>query len=391
MPATLFELKDNLQTIGAQMNKIDDELVDKANNPKTTAKELTDLQNTKETLQKRFDIVKKQFDEQDTKQKALLRAKGQNNQNNDPKQRKINAFASVIKDVMNKSAKYDQDRFKDALTVGTTAPGGDNNGNGEAFLPINISSDLISEPFKENPLRNDATYSQVTNLVIPRISVEFGDAFNALADGDAAKEAEVKGEQVKFGRFESKVRIGLSDAIMIGTNTALVQYVNDALLNGASQAELIRAFATAPATGEEHMSFYDASNAIASITADDTYLGVKKALADLDDAYADNAKVYMSRADYYDMIEKLANGSTTLYGAQPEEVLGAPVVFTSRAAKPVVGDFSLYHANYDPQSSIMEQYKDYQKGINYFQVTLYYDAQVKLASAFRIVNVAPKA
>jgi len=390
MTATLFELKDNLQTVGEQINKIDDQLNEKAMDTQATAEDLTGLQNTKETLQKRFDILKGQFDQADKKQKNSLKAQA-GNTIADPKQKKVEAYAKVIKQVMDKGAKYGQSEFKQAMTAATTAPGGDNNDNGEAFLPINVSSDLISEPFKQNPLRDDATYSQVTNLVIPRISVDFGDSFDAIADGDAAKEAEAKGEQVKFGRFESKVRIGLSDAIMLGTNSALVQYVNSALLNGASQAELIRAFATTSATGEGHMSFYDASNAIVSITADDTYLGIKKALADLDDAYADNAKVYMSRADYYDMIEKLANGSTTLYGAQPEEVLGAPVVFTSRATKPVVGDFSLYHANYDPQSSIMEQYKDYQKGINYFQVTLYYDAQIKLASAFRLVDVAPKA
>lgn len=303
------------------------------------------------------------------------------------KDSKIEAYAGVIKSVM-QGQSVDQAQFKSALTAETTAPGGDNNGNGEAFLPINVAADLISEPFSKNPLRDDAAYSQIVNLILPRIAVDYGDGFSAIADGEAAKEIELKGDQVEFGRIKSKVRIGLSETVLAGTHTALVQYTNDALLNGASQYELARAFTTTPAVKEEHMSFYDKTVGIKEVAATDVYLGIKEALADLDDAFTDNAKIYMTKKDYFSIIEKLANGSTTLYGAQPEEVLGAPVVFTSKAVKPVVGDFSQYHANYDPTSSLFELYKDYEKGINYFQVTLYYDAQVKLASAFRIVDVA---
>ncbi|OWW64267.1 ATPase, partial [Enterococcus hirae 57-09-G6] len=87
------------------------------------------------------------------------------------------------------------------------------------------------------------------------------------------------------------------------------------------------------------------------------------------------------------IIRTLANGSATLYNAQPEQVLGKPVIFTDAATTPVVGDFSYAHLNYDIADVLYEQYKDYDKGINYFMVTAWFDHQIKLASAFRLATI----
>ncbi|MFR0770945.1 MAG: phage major capsid protein [Limosilactobacillus pontis] len=124
------------------------------------------------------------------------------------------------------------------------------------------------------------------------------------------------------------------------------------------------------------------------VSGSDLFHAIRKALADLDDAFQDNAKVLMTRSDYYDMLDSLANNSATLYQAQPESILGAPVVFTSAATTPIVGDFSFAQLNYEISSSLYEQYKDYQKGMNYFQLTAWFDHQIKLASAFRLATVA---
>lgn len=384
---TLFNLQQAAATVGEEVANLTGSYQQLLADPTATKEKRDGIKNQLTDAQDRFAGLQDSIQAAQEEQRNKFTVAHTENPAETAQDAKINAFAQVIKTVM-QGHDVNQDEFREALTVKTTQPGGDNKGNGEAFLPINVAADLISEPFAKNPLRDDATYSQIVNLILPRIAVDFGDAFSPLADGESAKEVEVKGDQVEFGRFKSKVRIGLSETVLAGTHTALVKYVNDALLNGASQYELARAFATTPAVGEEHMSLYDETSVkIKHVSAADKYLGIKKAIADIDDAFADNIKIYMTKADYFDIIEKLANNSTTLYAAQPEAVLGAPVVFTSKAVKPVVGDFGQYHANYDPTSSLFEQYKDYPTGINYFQTTMFYDAQVKLASAFRIVDI----
>lgn len=96
----------------------------------------------------------------------------------------------------------------------------------------------------------------------------------------------------------------------------------------------------------------------------------------------------MSYADYSEIIETLANGNATLYTAQPEQILGKPVVFVDAATKPIVGDFSYAQFNYD-LGSLYERDKDVKTGIETFVVTAWFDHRIKLASAFRIATVTP--
>lgn len=95
----------------------------------------------------------------------------------------------------------------------------------------------------------------------------------------------------------------------------------------------------------------------------------------------------MTYKDYLSIIKTLANGSSTLYGAQPSAVLGKPVVFTDAAATPVIGDFSYSQYNYD-LGALYEQDKDVKTGIEYFVVTAWMDHQIKLSSAFRLAKVS---
>jgi len=81
----------------------------------------------------------------------------------------------------------------------------------------------------------------------------------------------------------------------------------------------------------------------------------------------------------------LANGSATLYSAQPEQVLGKPVVFCDAAVKPIVGDFRYSHFNYDP-TVLYDRDKDVKTGVELFVLTAWLDHKIKLKSAFRIAK-----
>ena len=94
----------------------------------------------------------------------------------------------------------------------------------------------------------------------------------------------------------------------------------------------------------------------------------------------------MRRSDYFDIIEALANGNATLYQAQPESVLGAPVIFCDLATIPVVGDFSYSHFNYDLDATY-ESDKNIRTGITSFVLTGYLDHKIKMKSAFRLALV----
>lgn len=257
--------------------------------------------------------------------------------------------------------------------------------HGADILPINVASELVYEPLVTNPLRSMEEVSTVTNLVLPTIAFEV--VTDAVKDGDKAKDATVKGGEIEFGRFKTKVRAGISETILNGTDTNLVEYVNNALSSALQERELTAALSASPASGEEHMSFYNAANSIKTVKGADMFKAINKALADLDDAYQDNAQILMTRADYFDMLDKLSNSSTTLYEKQPEQIFGVPVHFTSKATTPIVGDFKQARLNYDIATPVFEQYKDYQTGFNYFQLTAWLDHRIKLASAFRLVGV----
>jgi HK97 family phage major capsid protein len=373
---TLYELKQNLATIGQQLQKVESELAEKAIDPNATMEEIQALQRSKEDLKMRFDVVKQQHDALEAEQKAKLQAKNDVQSIEDPQQRLIKAKAELIRAAM---------RGK-PLTADVLAALGDNNSTGgEKFLPKTLSTAILTEPFVKNPLRNLSTITQITNLEIPKLDFTLDDD-DFIADTATAKELKETGDVVTFGRHKFKVFAGISETILNGSDVNLVSYVERALQSGVAAKELKVAFATTPKTGEEHMSFYAVG--ITEIEAENLYKAIKAALADLHEDYRQNATIVMRYQDYSDMIETLANGNATLYMAQPEQILGKPVVFCDAAVKPIVGDFSYSHFNYD-LAALYENQKDIKTGIEQFVVTAWFDHQIKLKSAFRIADVPP--
>ena len=230
--------------------------------------------------------------------------------------------------------------------------------------------------------------TQITNLEIPRVAFTLSDD-DFIADGDTAKELEVKGDMVIFGRNKFKVFCDISETVLNGTNTNLVATVEEGLKAGLAKKEKKIAFAETPATGLEHCSFYNKTGGaydIKAVSGSDLFHAIKNALADLKDEYAENAKIVMKKSDYYNIIEVLSNGSSTLYTAQPEQVLGAPVTFCDLATIPVVGDFSYSHFNYD-ENMLYDHDKNVKTGLESFVLTAWIDHQIKLASAFRLATV----
>ncbi len=373
---TIFELKQDMATIGNQIQKTNDEISQKAADPQTPVSALQELNTTKSDLQQRFDIIKNQHDQLEAEQKANL-TKGNFTDATDPKQKKIDAKAELIRKTM----------AKEAVPTDVYQVLGDDSTGGGKFLPKTVANDVISDPVVKNQLRGLSTVTSIPNLEIPKVTFTLDDD-DFVADKETAKELEAKGETVSFTRNKFKVFTGISETILLGTNTNLVSTVEANLQSGVAAKERKVAFAETPKTGEEHMSFYDETVVnIKRVEAADMYKAIKASIADLHEDYRENAKIVMRYADYLEIIETLANGNATLYTAQPEQILGKPVVFSDAAVIPVIGDFSYSHFNYDI-NALYEQDKDVKTGINLFVVTAWFDHRIKLASAFRLATVS---
>lgn len=260
---------------------------------------------------------------------------------------------------------------------------------GEKLLPKTLATEIVTEPKGKNPLREHAVFTQVTNLEMPRLNFSCDDD-EFVEDGEIAKEIGISGAVVQFGRHKMKIIAEVSETVLQGTNTMLVSEIENGLSSAIAVKERKVAFATSPKLGQEHMSFYRAATpqlaAIKVVTGSDMFSAIMNAIADLHEDFRANAKVFMRFTDYLTMIKQLSNGTTSLFNAQPEQIIGKPVVFTDAAVKPVVGDFSYSHFNYDLEAQY-DTDKNVKTGMYQFVVTAYFDHQIKLTSAFRLAEV----
>ena len=292
---------------------------------------------------------------------------------------KIEAKAELIRATMKKE--------KVSQRVLNSLGEGSGNGNGENLLPTTLMTELVTEPFAVNPLRGVSTMTNITNLEIPKLAFTLDDDNFLDSNSATAKEMKLSASKIKFERKDFRVYADITDAVLRGSNVNLVGYVENALRSGMAKKEKKLAFAVG--TSNPETSFYNKTGSnydITAITKESKYLAIKAALADLEDDYADKAKIVMRRSDYFDIIEALANGNATLYQAQPESVLGAPVIFCDLATIPVVGDFSYSHFNYDLDVTY-ESDKNIRTGITSFVLTGYLDHKIKMKSAFRLALV----
>lgn len=375
---TLEELRMSKVSLGQYYAKLESEMLTLASNGATN-EELEAKEKEVQNAQKRFEVVASQYDkiEAETKAKLAQQRAGLDGID-DPKQKTIAAKASLVRSTM---------RGKPIDNDVRAALGDDAASGGGKFLPKTVSQDVILAPLAKNPLRGHSVVTQIPNLELPRLAFTLDDD-DFIADMATAKELKAKGDTVAFTRNKFKVFAGVSETVINGSDADLVGHVENSLKSGVAAKEKKVSFTTTPKTGEENMSFYSAENGIIKVTGADTYKAIKNAIADLHEDYRDNAKIVMTYKDYSDIIEGLANGNATLYTAQPEQVLGKPVIFADGATKPIVGDFSYSQFNYDIGETF-ERDKDIKTGIEQFVVTAYFDHRIKLASAFRIADVVP--
>jgi HK97 family phage major capsid protein len=376
---TLFDVKNDLVTIGAAYAAAKQEKLVEASKPDASIENIKALETKESNLKARFDILQREHDEMEGEQLKNLQRNPIENVS-DPKSKVVTAKAGLIRAVI--GGKGVAPEIKAAL-------GDKNSTGGEKILPSTMTNELLHEPFVKNPLRNVATVTSVTNLEIPKVSFTLDTNDDFIADTATAKELKAEGDVVTFGRFKFKVFVPISETILSATDTDLVQTVDQALQSGLAAKEKKVAFAATPATGEETMSFYSTATGITEVTGTTLYKAIKNAIAALHEDYRESATIMMRYADYMDIIETLANGNATLYSAQPEQVLGKPVEFCDSATKPIVGDFRYSHINYDP-SVLYDRDKDVKTGIELFVLTAWLDHKIKLKSAFRIAKVVPE-
>ena len=297
------------------------------------------------------------------------------------KDKKIALKANVIRGMIKKEPVADDLKalggsyFLNALsTNSSTGQGGAN------ILPKTTASEVIVEPKKVNKLRDYVRISHESNLEIPKLTFSIADdAF--IEDEATAKELKVNGYTVAFGRFKSKVFCDVSETMLLGSDINLVSEVEAGLDSAIQTKEKKQLFGTNLGANEKHMSFYEkvSSNyTIPAVTAESKYLAIKKAIADLGEDYRENAHIIMTYADYLDIIEALANGNATLFMAQPEQILGKPVIFIDAATIPIVGDLSYLQINYHPET-ISDSDKNVKTGMNTFALTAWYDIQFRFS------------
>lgn len=381
--STLYDLKAKVQTVGAQLKSINDELVAKLADPGVDIGEINALETKKNDLQKRFDLLKDEHDKVEAEQRAKLQFENPMSTTDTDEGKVVAAKAAFIRASI-AGASVSQEVLAALQTTGTTT------GGGEKFLPTTMSTTLISEPFAKNQLRKIVPVSNIKGLELPKIAYSI-DSDDFITDDDTAKELELTGDKVTFGRFKFKVFAGVSDSVIHGSDIELTNWVENALRSGLAAKEKKNMLAASPAAGEGHMSFYtkvEGSYAVKEVSGEDLYEAVTAAIADLHEDYRENATVVMAYADYLKIIKALANGSASLYSAPPESVIGKPVVFCDSATVPIVGDFNYARINYDGPV-IYDTDKDVKTGEYLFVITAWADIQLLLKSAFRLATVTP--
>ncbi|VTQ55176.1 phage major capsid protein [Clostridium perfringens] len=375
-----FEIQQMLDGVRASLKKENEKLNAMYMDGKTTIEARNEQVNVVRDLEEREKGIAARLKKFDDEAAAKLEEqnKGLGNTQED---KVLNAKAELIRSVMT-----DQKPTQKVLAV---LGAGSNLGNGEKLLPSTMINELLYEPMAKNPLRKLSVFTNITNLEIPKITFSLSDDNFLEGDTATAKELKADGDTVVFGRNKFKVFCDITETVLNGTNTNLVQVVEAGLQSGLAKKEKKVAYAKTETTT---MSFYhktDSSNYdIKSIKGKTLYEAIIEAIADLEEDYSENASVTMRKVDYYKMIKDLANGNATLYMAPPEQILGVPVEFCDLAEIPVVGDYKYSHFNYDLKM-LFDRDKNVKTGLESFVLTAWIDHKIKMKSAFRLAEVTP--
>ena len=378
-----YLIMQNLEGVQAQLKAAVEHVDNLFSSPSSTIAERTEAENKVSDLKNRVVFYQNELKELDQEAAMKLEYQSKNNKSKElsEKERVVKAKAELIRNTI--AGKAQPKEVLNALGDGSTL------GNGQKILPTTLMTELVTEPYAKNPLRGVSKFTNITNLEVPKIAFTLDDDEFLTSDTETAKEMAASASIIAFKRNKFKVYADITETVLRGTDTNLIAHVEDALRSGMAKKEKKIAFAET--TSAPDTSFYNKTSGnydIKAIEKASLYLAIKAALADLEDEYADNAKIVMRKADYFDLIEALANGNAALYQAQPETILGAPVIFCDLATKPVIGDFSYSQFNYDLDATY-ESDKNVKTGVTSFVLTAYLDHKILMKSAFRLATVTP--
>lgn len=373
----IWKMKQALSGIGQDLQEQNNKLQDMYSDTNSDIKAREDQKKVVADLKERFEGLKLQIEEAEKEAKKALEVQKPNViSGKNEAERLISAKAEFIRALIKGTSLSEE-----AKAVLIAIPTGEN--GGENFLPTTMIDRLIHEPFTKNPLRGVEGMTNIKGLELPKIAYTLdNDGF--ITDEQTAREMELEGDKVSFGRFKSKVKASISDTVLHGSDLSLVNYVENALRSGLAAKEKKVSFTQSPVNGEEHMSFYEVG--ITEVTRTKKLAAIKAAIANLHEDFRENARVVMSYADFVDILEDLNNGSATFYDAPPERIIGKPVIFADSAVDPIVGDFNYAHFNYDG-TPIYDTDKDVDAGEYIFVLTAWIDHRILLKSAFRIAVV----
>ena len=393
--STLYELKERLAMVGQELQAASKEVTAMAGNPSVPIEQVREQKAKVAELQERFDIIEARHDRLEAENKERMKRDGMAVAKDD-KERTIAAKAAFYRAALLKQPIPEESAslLGAQATTMIAIPASEGTG-GENLLPINMTNELIHEPWVTNPLRPIQRITNVNGLVVPKIAFAL-DSSAFVGDADTAKEISATGSRVTFGRYMSKVFCKIADTVVYGTDTNLVETIENALRSGLAAKEKLVTFRTDTAAGTdsttEHMTLYEENGGgestyvIDEITGEDLYEAITNAIADLHEDYRENATVVMKYADYVSILKTLANSAKDLFSAPPERVLGKPVVFCDSATIPVVGDFRYLHLNYE-NPVVYDSDKDVEAGDFVFVLTAWFDQRRLLNSAFRLAVV----
>ena len=363
---TVYEIKREIQNYNEQLKKLYDENIEFAlvNDSEGISRNKKDI----DTITSSLEVLNAELER---REKELIKVPVEQD---NPIENKGIMYRSILK------GEPVPDDIKRSL-FGTSSTPDTGGGN---FIPTNLGEELNFEKLKNNPIRDICSISNIVGLELPRVSYTI-DNIHFVKDGETAKEISLKGEKVKFGSFNFRITTEVSDSLLKGTNTNLVEYIEKALKDGLSAKEKHSIFKTTT-ENEKHMNIYSDRNNVKKIQGESLFKAIKKALSDLPDEYYHNATIVMKKNDYFDMMEELSNNNTNFYDKQSQSILGTNVVFCEEAEKPIVGDFNYLHINYDMDLTLEPERKA-REGRNYFVLSGSFDIQYLLTSAFRIAEV----
>ena len=382
---TIYALKEQMAALDAELVNVRETVAKLAADPAADIAEARKAKARGDELQERKAMVQQQMDLLAEEEKTKLGTKALASAAND-KERKQAARGMVYKALLRGTAvpkmAYD--------VLGAIPAANADTGYGSVLMPKNMSNELILDPTIQNPLRPAVKVTNITGYSEPRLTVDIEAADLAdKTDKDTAAELEANGGLVEYGRHKVKIKVEVSETVLNGSDTGVAQAVEQALHNGIAMNEMIRMGAASPTGDYVHMSAYAKSgddSLIKIVNGADTKAAILAALADLPQAYRQNASVVMSAADWFEMLDEMANQSTTFFPNMPQTFLGRPVLLCDYFETPVVGDFKYVGINYD-LDTITDVMKDVDKGVYKFVLTFWYDIQWRLRSAFRIAEV----